>query len=391
MRCFLLNPGSAARLGAGLAYLSILAATASAALSQTPVLKTRTKEEREERAEATHRITLNVQVADSLGNPIADLNATDFKLYDNRQSRKIVSFHAIDGQALADATEIMIVLDAVNSPEQTLDAEKSAIFKYLAQSRKPFTNPTAFALWFNGHLTATEAKTDRNAIGRAFVKMTKGLHSNACNSEENLVGASTGTQKVAMTKGDGKVDFAKCRAVHFRDSLGALDSIAQKQSIAGGRTLLIWVGPGWPNTSAETQRIDPKQQQDLAQEFVMLLHDFRVAQMTVYSVATADPTQQSRVGIEQGPALVNVSEGSSPIARLTVPEFARRTGGQTIAASDDIAAGLKKCMRDAEWYYAVTFNAPPAQNGAGELHSLEVQVNRPGVEIRTMNSYYSEP
>ena len=128
--------------------------------------------------------------------------------------------------------------------------EKSAIFKYLAQSRKPFTNPTAFALWFNGHLNETEATTDRNAIGRAFVKMTKGLHSNDCNSEENLAGASAADAKGGNDqRRAATVDFATCRAVHFRDSIGALDSIAQKQLTAGGRTLLIWVGPGWPNLS----------------------------------------------------------------------------------------------------------------------------------------------
>ena len=391
MRSFPLNPGGVARAGAGVAYLSLLAATVSAGLSQTPVLKTRTKEEREERAEITHRITMNVQVTDASGNPVPDLTAANFKLFDNHQSRKILSFHAIDGQALSDATEILILLDAVNSSEAKLENEKNSIFKFLVESRKPFTNPTAFALWFNGHLTETEATTDRNAVGRAFVKMTKGLHSNAC-SQENPAGSNAAAQKVAMSRANGNADFATCRAVHSRDSIGVLDSIAQKQLTAGGRTLLIWVGSGWPElSSAESQRIGPKQQRDLAQEFVTLLRDFRTAQLTIYSVAPADAMRNSGVGVEQVPSLVNVSEDLNPVDKLTLSEFARRTGGRSIASSVDVSADLKKCMHDADWYYAVTFNAPPAQNGSGEPHSLEVQVDRPGMEIRTMDSYYSEP
>ena len=71
----------------------------SAALSQNPTLKTRSKEEREERSSATHRIVMNVQVTNASGNPVSDLRAEEFSLYDNQKARKIVAFHPIDGAA----------------------------------------------------------------------------------------------------------------------------------------------------------------------------------------------------------------------------------------------------------------------------------------------------
>jgi len=392
MRFFPQNPCSAARLGLGLSYVSVLVLTVSAAFSQNPVLKTRTKEEREERLAATHRITLNVQVTDSSGNAVSDLHAADFKLYDNHQTRKIASFHAIYGQAFADATDILIVLDAVNSSEQTLATEKNAIFKFLVESHKPFTNPTGFALWFNGHLSAMQPTIDRNAVGRAFVKLTKGLHSNDCAGEKNLAEPRAAEQKISMGAGSGKVDPATCRAVHFRDSIAALDGIALQQVAKGGRTLLIWVGPGWPRlSSAEIQRIAPRQQQELANQFVTMLRDFRAAQMTVYSIAPTDSTQPPGAAVAPGPAIVNASDPPGAMPGLTLDEFAKKTGGRARLASTDVMEDLKTCMRDADWYYAVSFNAPPAQNGPGELHLLEIQVDRPGVEVRTMNAYYPEP
>jgi len=372
-----------ARFGFGF----LLALSCSAAFAQNPVLKTRTKEEREEQFNVTHRITMNVQVTDAAGKPVSDLRAEDFRLYDNQQARKIAAFHPIDGEALRDATEVLILLDAVNTPAPALDKEKSAIFKYLTQSRKPFAFPIAFVLWFNGHLNATTATTDRNAIGRAFVKLTKNLHSNACDGEESAT-----QPKVAVSKDTGRADPATCRAVHFKDSIAVLDGIAQQQRTTGGRTLLIWMGSGWPVISnQEFQHLTPKQQRDYNREFVTILHDLRAAQVTIYSIAPGDGLPQGRGSDSNGKTMILNSPGSASFPRIAVDEFARRTGGRVIDAATDITGDLLTCIRDAEWYYALSFNAPPAQNGAGEIHSLKIEVNRPGVEVRTMDSYYSAP
>ena len=88
------NSGSAARL-----WRRIPACPEPSPLrfAQDPVLKTRTKEEREEQFNVTHRITMNVQVTDAAGKPVSDLRAENFSLYDNHQARKIVAFHPIDG------------------------------------------------------------------------------------------------------------------------------------------------------------------------------------------------------------------------------------------------------------------------------------------------------
>jgi len=382
MRCCAVKGGVVARFGAGL----LIALTVSAALPQDPVLKHRTKEEREEQFNATHRITMNVQVTDAAGNAVSDLRAEDFSLYDNQQVRRIGAFHSIDGAALNDATTIVIVLDAVNTPAEALQEQRNAIFRYLAESRKPLPFRTAFALWFNGHLSATPATTDRDVIGRAFVKLTKNVHSNACGSEQDA-----GRQQVAMSKGEAHVDPATCRAVHFKDSVSALAGIAQGQLTTGGRTLLIWMGAGWPALSnAEFQRLSSKQHREYAREFVTVLHDLRAAQMTVYSLGSG---MEKAEGDATGAGRLAIAKASGPQAspQIVVDEFARRTGGRVIASSTDLLRDLSACIRDAEWYYSLSFNVPPARNGAEEIHSLELKVNRPGVAVRTMDSYYSEP
>jgi VWFA-related protein len=371
----------------------LLALTALIAAAQNPTLKTRTKEERDRQYMAARRITLNVQVTDDAGKPVTDLDAKDFTLFDNHQPRKLSAFHAIDGEAMNDATEIIIVLDAVNSPTPELEAEKSGIFKYLAQSHSALPYPTSFFLWSNGHLKGAGATTDRNTIGRAFVSITKNVRSNACEPVDASVLKAVGNGNVE-THGDKdgaaphSADDANCPQVHFKDSLAALDGIALQQLNRGGRTILIWVGPGWPLPSeAEFAQLTPKARKNYFDEIVTVLHDLRAAQITVDAIGPHNPAREV-VAIPRLAAGTATTESTRPNS-LALPILALQTGGQVIASSN-VTTDLDKLLNDADWYYALSFIPPPAQNGV-ELRPLEVKVNRPGLNVRTMTTYYIEP
>jgi VWFA-related protein len=378
------------------AFAGVLVLTTLIAAAQNPTLKTRPKEERDREYIAARRITLNVQVTDDAGKPVTDLDAKDFTLYDNHQPRKLSTFHAIDGEAMNDATEVIIVLDAVNSPTPALEAAKNGIFKYLAQSHSALPYPMSFALWSNGHLKGTGATTNRNAIGRAFVSITKNVRSNACVPVDASVVEAAGNGN-ARTHGDKdsgphSSDDANCTRVHFKDSLAALDGIAQEQTNRGGRTILIWVGPGWPLPSdGEFNQLTPKARKNYFDEVVTVLHDLRAAQVTLDAVAPRDPMRgdEKAIVIPHLPTGTASPESARPDS-LGLPVLAQQTGGQVIASSSDITADMGRLLDDADWYYAVSFIPPPAQNGV-ELRSLEVKVNRPGLNVRTMTAYYTEP
>lgn len=376
------------------ACAGLLALTALIAAAQHPTLKTRTKEEREREYMATRRITLNVQVTDNTGKPVTDLDARDFTLLDNHQPRRLAAFHPIDGEALNDATQIVILLDAVNSPAPALEAEKNGIFKYLAQNHSALPYPTSFVLWSNGHLKATGTTRDRNAVGRAFVSMTKNVHSNACGPVDASVIKAAGSADAETHGNDSpqSAEGANCLQVHFKDSLAALDGIAQQQLALGGRTILVWVGPGWPLLSdAEFDQMTPKARKNYFDEIVNVLHDLRAAQVTLDAVAPRDPTrpEEKTIVSPHQPAGTSSPEGARPES-LALSVLAPQTGGLVMASSSDVVADLIKFLDDADWYYALSFNPPPAQNGV-ELRSLEVKVNRPGLNVRTMIGYYTEP
>ena len=368
--------------------LVLLALTVQIVAAQTPTLKTRTREERERAYQASHRMTLNVQVTDAAGKPVTDLDAHDFTILDNNQSRKLAAFHAIDGQALNDATEVVILLDAVNTPTSALEAAKDGIFKFLAASHGPLPYPTSFVLWSNGHLKATAATTDRNAVGRAFVGLTKNLHSNACSPAEAPV-AQPVEAGVPGPHADSATSLAHCLQVHFKDSIGALDGIAQQRLAIGGRTILIWVGPGWPLVSdVEFKQLTPAARRAYFTEIVTVLHDLETAQVTLDALGPRN-AEIDQVDLHALTAGTASPEDAVP-GSLALQVLAQQTGGHVNSGSTSIPEDLVKFLDDADWYYALSFNPPPAQNGV-ELRAIEVKVNRPGVAIRTATAYYLQP
>ena len=67
------------------------------------------------------------------------------------------------------------------------------------------------------------------------------------------------------------------------------------------------------------------------------------------------------------------------------PNPQRRPGGGDGA---DIKGEIETAIRDADAYYAVTVESAPADH-PNEYHDLHVQVDKPGVQVRTTAGYYA--
>ncbi len=184
--------------------------------------------------------------------------------------------------------------------------------------------------------------------------------------------------------------MANCLQVHFKDSLAVLDGIAQEQHHLGGRTILIWIGAEWPPLSdAEFVQLSPKARKSYFDEVVTILNDLRTSQVTLDALGTRDDTSAG-ARLNQEAASAEATSSNAGPAALSLPMLAQQTGGRVIAKSSDITADLARLLDDADWYYALSFSPPPASNGV-ELRSVEVKVSRPGLQVRTMTHYYTEP
>jgi VWFA-related protein len=75
---------------------------------------------------------------------------------------------------------------------------------------------------------------------------------------------------------------------------------------------------------------------------------------------------------------------------LLLPVLATQTGGQVPYGGNDLSIVIDRCITDARAYYMLTFN-PPAAVHANEYHGIDVQVDKPGLTVRTRSGYYAQP
>jgi len=68
----------------------------------------RTKAQREQKYEAEHRISLIVQVTDSVGKPVSGLMAEDFSVFDNQKPQKIGAFREVDGKTFTASVRLVL-------------------------------------------------------------------------------------------------------------------------------------------------------------------------------------------------------------------------------------------------------------------------------------------
>ena len=70
--------------------------------------------------------------------------------------------------------------------------------------------------------------------------------------------------------------------------------------------------------------------------------------------------------------------------------LAVESGGLVLDRSDDLVGQIENCVREAGVFYSLSFN-PPHAHHVDEYHSLQVQIDRPGLTARTKTGYYDQP
>ncbi len=75
---------------------------------------------------------------------------------------------------------------------------------------------------------------------------------------------------------------------------------------------------------------------------------------------------------------------------LALKVLVTQTGGRILGPDNDLAAQIDRCMADANSFYRISFNPPPAMHG-DEYHGLQVEIDKPGLTARTNSGYYDQP
>ena len=213
-------------------------------------------------------IHLDVKVSDGDGKPVLGLEPQDFKLLDDGQPRRILSFRSFDGAAVKPnpPVEIFLVIDTANLPFTQVAFTRQQIAKFLGENGGHLAQPVSILLLTDAGLRVQpRPSVDGNALISVLGQVKGGIHS---------INAAMGV--------DGEVE-------RFQVSLHAMSTIAENEARRPGRKLLIWVGPGWPMLDSRTFTFSEKEQRRYFDEIVELSTQLRQARMAVYSVSAPEP------------------------------------------------------------------------------------------------------
>jgi VWFA-related protein len=316
-------------------------------------------------------IKLDVLVTDAEGQPVAGLDQKDFTLLDNKKPRPILSFRAVDGTVGAGPgeppVEVILLVDVTNTDLRVVGNERFQIENFLRRNGGKLTYPTSLMV-FNEY--GVKGQVHPTLDGNLLV--------------DELNKAETTVHSIPMT--------IERDADRLTLSLNALQLITDVEDKRPGRTIVIWLGEGWPmleNSRIQFTRHDYQIQFD---RVVTTSRGLREARITLYSIYPADPgttdeprTQHYRSFLKGVPSVNQVRPGD-----LALPVLAIHSGGRALVAPGDLGDQIASCIAEVKSYYTLTFY-PAAAKHVDEYHELAVHVDKPGLNARTSTGYYAEP
>lgn len=153
--------------------------------------------------------------------------------------------------------------------------------------------------------------------------------------------------------------------------------------------------PGFGNPSQPGQDApnDPRAQSQQFFNQVDLTNRLREVYDTLNrnntSLYAVDPRglAATEYGIEQGVSL-RTDEASLRESLDTLRVLADNSDGRAIVNRNDLGTGMKQIVRDSSGYYLLGYTSTSAPTD-GKFHTIDVKVNRPGVEVRARKGYWA--
>lgn len=310
-------------------------------------------------------VRLDVIVTDKSGKPVSGLQQQDFTILDNKHPAKVLSFQAENGSALTPdaATQIILVIDEINTPFAEVANARSEIKRFLAQNGGKLAHPVKLAFAsYRGVQMQTTPSSDGNSLIAILDQHPPIIRSGG--AAENQV----------------------------QSSLNVLNVMSDKEKTQPGRKMVIWISPGWPMENGRRVGLSPTQANSAFNALVYSSIALQQAQIALYSV---DPMGMANMNVTRVAAYLDFLKGVPDQnlvqpANLALQVFATQTGGQVVVGKSSIVEALNQCMEDLDSFYSLTVEAAPVDH-ANAYHGLEIKMGTKGLKVRSRTGYYTRP
>ena len=355
----------------------------------------------------TRLVQMNVLVHDAKGKPVVDLTRDDFVVLDEGRACRLVAFQMVEqtppgrvaatphplriynkSPALADkpASATVILIDSLNMKSaEDLRYVKRELPKFLENLGAG--NPIA--------LYSLAGPTVR--VIHEFSRDAESL----VKSSDRGPGALS--EWLDSSKGLGTGGATEHIRAEY--TLGALESIALHLGNIPGRKTLVWVSSAFPVTLGFThsesvangastinaKHGDLESYRYRVKRLARIMNNVDVAIYPVdprglsverqYDASAKKPTG--------GPAARLMTKGEDTAGEFTTMDLlASETGGLAFYNKNALSESIQRAVDDSRVTYVLGFY-PDESTWDGKIHRLEVQVNRPGVQVRSRRSYFA--
>ncbi len=405
--------------------------------------KARQNPPRDDKAQLTYKLPVDIivvsaAVTDRKGNPVTDLTAGDFKIYEDGKLQPIHTFAlesyklssaqiAADGKAAAPEAVaedpgysrprlISIVIDDVTSPaDDHYVSLTEAVTRFIERDMGPGDQVSLLAGSGHAQYPFTRDKQLLAEQIRAFSRRLSMVRStkSACPSLTDLQ-----AHRIANNQTDGSSQEALEAAI--QESLDCLDvrQLPNGYDIADGHSRtaanIQWSEAEHRNrTLIQTLRRHIRSLKHFqASKSIILFSNGFVFQELAYDLQdvvdqalragivintvdlrglyTAAPQASDRMAV--APYLMRIKQQlssedlSSREGSLNM--LAHDSGGLFFHNSNDLYAGLRQISERQACSYILTY-AAPSRNPDGRYHRIRLEVSRSGLELSYRNGYYS--
>ena len=207
------------------------------------------------------QIVFDAVVTDKSGKPVSGLQLQDFTILDNRQPARVLSMRPLGGAAdEAHATEVILVLDEVNSIFELVQHERAGVRAFLTRNGPQLPYPVSLA-FFTEKGIQIQAHPSRNVDTLV-----------AALDQHKLPPPRTGA-----AQGNGLVPPDQ----RFTQSLDALADFTLQEQATPWKKMVLWISPGWPTATSLPDTLGPSDKQRVFNSVVHYSTALRQARITL--------------------------------------------------------------------------------------------------------------
>ena len=330
-----------------------------------------------------HLVLLDVTVTDSSDRPFLNLTQKDFTVLEDGVPQQIETFEAPDAHArlaqrtsggssalplesLESAPVTVIVLDELNTAFKDTTFARFKLAKFLESQSGRMSQPTALIALTPRHL---EVLCNYSRDPKALVR--------ALNAQPAAI------PWMLMEGGVyGEIE-------RLETTLNAVDQIASANSDRQRRKNIIWIGSGF-RLFARALLFQQSTRDTAMAAIKEATQRLLRAHATLYTI---DPSGLRVDG--DGHAEAMASDGTiitAPVdpatGDLLFEALAPATGGKIFRLRNDVNAEIANAVADGTTYYTLSYS-PRNRDWDGKFRTTRVEVNRPGLRVRTREGYYA--